>query len=58
MNVNFSFMENIDIQDLFINIIYMNFKITEMKLAYNKPSTFRYVINGARGIKLPDFKLY
>ena len=36
----------------------MNFKITEMKLAYNKPSTFRYVINGARGIKLPDFKLY
>ena len=36
----------------------MNFKITEMKLAYSKQRTFRYVINGTRGIKLHDFKLY
>ena len=36
----------------------MNFKITKMKLAYNKQSTFRYIINVTRGIKLPDFKLY
>ena len=36
----------------------MNFKIRKMKLAYNEQSTFRYVINGTRGVKLPDFKLY